>query len=116
MIFDMLIIFAIVTIICFIISVFLLEDYPQVAVAFIVLGMIFSVVTTYGFFDVEIFYTSYNATLGNTTAQIYKTDQYGNPYGYIFFVMFFMFMLLFFRAGWNCVNEAMDKDSDLKHR
>ena len=116
MIFDMLVVFAIVTIMCFILSLFLLEEYPMISVAFISLGMIFSVLCTYGFWDVEFFYTGYNSTTGNTSAYIYSTTVYGDPYSYIFFVIFFMFMVLFFKAGFNLWRDALRTQGEMDYK
>ncbi len=116
MIFDMLVVFAVIVIICFILSLFLLEDYPMLSVAFISVGMIFSVLCTYGFWDVEFFYTSYNASEGNTTGYIYSTSSYGDPYSYVFFIMFMMFMVLFFKAGFNLWRDALKTEGQMNYK
>jgi len=94
MLFDMLILFIVITLLCLIISIFLMEDRPQIAIPFIMIGMIFTILCTYGFWDVEYFYVGYNATAGNTSSFMYSTSQYGDPYSYVFFIVFWIFVIL----------------------
>ena len=116
MITDILILFIVITIILFFVSIFTMEDTPVISLPFITLGMIFSVLCTYGFWKVEYFYVGYNATLGNTTTEIYSTMNYGNPYSYIFMLMFFIFFILFFRAGFNMWKEALQTKGEMDYR
>jgi len=115
MIMDVLILFIIITIILFFVSVFTMEDNPILSIPFIMLGMVFSVLCTYGFWDVEYFYVGYNATTGNTSTHIYSTMDYGNPYGYIFMLMFFIFFVLFFRAGFNTWTDALQTKGEMNY-
>ena len=116
MLFDMLIIFVILSVIFFIISVFLMEDKPMIAIPFIMLGMIFCVLCTYGFWNVEYFYVGYNSTVGNTSSYIYSTTDYGNPYSYVFMVFFYIYVLLFIRSGWNMWKEALETKGEMDYR
>ena len=113
---DVLILFIIITVILFFVSVFTMEDNPFLSIPFIMVGMIFSILCTYGFWDVEYFYVGYNATTGNTTTNIYSTMDYGNPYGYIFMFLFFIFFVLFFRAGFNMWNDALKTKGEMNYR
>jgi len=116
MLFDMLIIFIVVTIICLLLSLFLMEENPMLSIPVIVIGMVFSVICTYGLWDVEFVYIGYNSTIGNTTSYIYSTSDYGNPYGYIFLLIFYIFMLFFLRAGWNLWKEALETKGEMDYR
>jgi len=120
MLMDMIILFIILTIIFLILSLYTIQDKPYYSIVFIFLGMIFSVLTTYSMFDVEYFYIGYNATYGNTTTEIYNTTMYGEPYGYIFFFVFFVFCVLFFVAGFFAWQQALkqpgEMDMKTKHR
>lgn len=109
MLFDMLILFVVVVIISFILTMFLIWEKPLLSVAFIMVGMIFSVLSTYGFWDVEFFYTSINTTTGGTDALIYSTTEYGNPYSFIFFFMFFVFFMLLFVAAFKSMSDEAEK-------
>ena len=111
----MLILFIVITIILFFVSVFLMEDNPMLSLPFITLGMIFSVLCTYGIWNVEYFYVGYNATVGNTSTYMYSTFDYGDPYGYIFMFMFFLFVVLFFRAGMNMWKQALETQGEMNY-
>ena len=112
MLFEMLVIFVIITLVCLILTIFLVEDYPKLSIPFIMFGMIFSVLCTYGWWKVDFFYTNYNASLGNTTPVIYSTTEYGTPYSYVFVIIFFIFMALLFLAAYNCLMEALKEDNE----
>lgn len=118
MIYDMLLLFIVVTILCLIISIFLMEDYPVIAIPFIFIGIVFSILCTYGLWNVEFFYVGYNATEGNTSTYIYGTSVYGDPYSYIFVLLFFIFFILFFKTGFNWWHMALEKQDmeDKKNR
>lgn len=116
MLYDLLLLFIVVTILCFIISIFLMEDRPVLAIPFIFLGMIFSILCTYGLWDVEFFYVGYNASVGNTTSCIYSTDMYGDPYSFIFIFVFFIFLILFFKTGFNWWREALKTQGEMDYR
>ena len=113
---DMLILFIVLTIIFFLISMFLLEDNPQISLPFIMLGMIFSILVTYGLWEVEVLYVNYNASSGLTNTSIYSTTSYGDPYGYIFMLVFFIYVVLFFRAGWNMWKQALATQGEMNYR
>jgi len=113
---DILILFIIITLIMFFISVFLVEDKPMIAFPFIMIGMVFSILCTYGMWDVEYLYIGYNSTIGNTSSYVYSTTQYGDPYSYIFVLFFFIFMILFFRAGFVLWKEALETPGQMKYR
>ena len=115
MLFDMLIIFVLVAIICFFVTLFIIEERPVLSIPFIMIGMIFSILCTYGFWDVEFFYTGYNASVGNTTSYIYSTVEYGDPYSYVFVVLFYIYILLFVRAGWNMWEEALQTKGEMNY-
>ena len=116
MIMDMLILFIVITLILFFVSVFLMEDYPLISLPFIMLGMIFSILVTYGLWDVEYFYVGYNASVGNTSTYTFSTMSYGDPYSYIFVLLFFIFVVLFFRAGMNTWRDALETQGEMDYR
>jgi len=116
MLMDMLILFIILTIILFILSVYTMEDEPKLALAFIMLGMVFSVLCAYGLWKVEYFYTGYNATVGNTSSYLYSTYNYGDPYSYVFVLVFFIYVILFFKTGFNLWKEALETPGQIDYR
>lgn len=110
---DLLIIFILLSIIMFILSVFIMEtENPIMAVPFIMVGMIFTILCAYGVWDVEFLYINFNATLGTTSASIYSTDAYGDPYSYIFMVFFFFFVLVLVKTGANVVKQALEEEKN----
>lgn len=116
MIVDILLLFIIITIILLFVSVFTMEDTPLISIPFIMCGMIFSILCTYGFWNVEYFYVGYNASVGNTSTYMYSTIDYGNPYGYIFVLMFFIFCILFIRCGMNMWRDALQTKGEMNYR
>ena len=52
MLVDMLMVFIIVSILLFVFSVFLMDEQPILTIPFVFAGMIFTVISTYGFFNV----------------------------------------------------------------
>ena len=111
----MLIVFIVLAIIMFFISVFLVEDNPKMSLPFITMGMIFTVVCTYGFYKVDQMYVAYNATIGNSSHYLASYD-YHEPYSYIFFFFFAVFSVLLFRAGWNLWHEALENEKEVGKR
>jgi len=116
MLIDILILFIIVTIIIFFLTLFIIDDKPMIALPLIMIGMIFSVLCTYGMWNVEYFYVGYNATEGNSSSYIFSTMNYGDPYSYIFLLFFFVFVILFFKAGWNMWKEALLTRGEMDYR
>jgi hypothetical protein len=116
MLFDMLILFILVTIICLILSIFLMEDKPLLAIPMIMMGMIFSILCTYGMFDVELYTNSFNSSSGLTELEITHFMEWGDPYAYVFMLMFFVFMILFIRAGFNMWRIALETQSEINYK
>lgn len=115
MIFDMLVLFIAITLICLILSIFVMEDNPMLAIPFIMVGMIFSILCTYGMWNVEYFYIGYNASIGNTSSYFVSTDVYGDPYSYIFVLMFFVFTVLFVKTGFNMWRDALETKAEMDY-
>ena len=113
MILDMLMIFVIAVIILFILSVFTMEETPFLSIAFIMLGMIFSVLCAYEFWNFEWFYIGYNSTTGNSTPYIYNTFDYGTPYSYVFMMIFFIYCILFIKAGFNTWKQSLETKGEM---
>lgn len=116
MLIDMLILFIIITIIVFFITLFIIDDKPIIALPLIMIGMVFSVLCTYGMWNVEYFYVGYNATVGNSSSYTFSTMTYGDPYSYIFVLFFFVFVILFFKAGWNLWKEALLTQGEMDYK
>jgi hypothetical protein len=114
MLMDLLILFIVLSILFFILSVYLVETSPMISIPFIMLGMIFTIITTFSLWNVEILYTNFNATTGITNASIH-TINYSDPYSYIFVLFFFIFMVLFFRAGFNMWNIALKQQGEMNY-
>lgn len=116
MLIDILILFIIITLIVFFLTLFIIEDKPMIALPLIMIGMIFSILCTYGMWNVEYFYVGYNATEGNSSSYIFSTMDYGDPYSYIFVLFFFVFIILFFKAGWNMWREALKTQGEMDYK
>ena len=104
-----LIIFIILTIIMLILSLFLLEDEPILCIPFIMIGMIFSILCTYGMWSVEWATTSTDGTL-----VIQSTNNYGEPYSYVFFWVFLIFLMIFVKAAFNTWRDAIRGQEQMK--
>jgi len=113
---DLLILFIVFSILFFILSVWLMENNPKLSIPFIMLGMIFTILVTYGLWEVEMLYVSYNASSGLTNTSIYNTMSYGDPYSFIFALFFFFYLILFFRAGFNMWREALETQGKINYR
>jgi len=116
MLFDMLILFILITIIILILSVFLVEDRPLLSIPFVMIGMIFSILCTYGLFDVEIYSNNFNATTGESAIEVTHFMDWGDPYAYIFMLLFFIFLILFIRAGFNMWHIALETQGEMNYR
>jgi hypothetical protein len=92
-----------------------MEDNPMLAIPFIMVGMIFSILCTYGMWNVEYFYIGYNASIGNTSSYFVSTDVYGDPYSYIFVLMFFVFTVLFVKTGFNMWRDALETKAEMDY-
>lgn len=112
---EWLILFIIITFICLILSIFLMEENPILAIPVIMIGMIFSVLCAYGVFDVDYVYIAYNSTVGNSTPYVYSVE-YGSPYTYVFFLIFMIFCMLFFKTGWNLVQIAAKTKGEMEYK
>jgi len=116
MLFDLLILFIVLTIIFLLLSIFTMEEYPMYCIPLVMCGMIFSIICTYGLWNIESPYTAYNSTWGNTSTELYANTSYGDPYGYIFMFLFFLFVMVFFRVGWNLWREALETKGQMNYR
>lgn len=113
---DVLLLFIILTVLFFILSVYLMENNPFLSIPFIMLGMIFTILVTYGLWDVEVLYVGFNSSTGLSETNIYSTTGYGDPYSYIFVLWFLVFFILFFRAGFNMWRDALKTEGEMKYK
>ena len=110
---DFLFIFIVITFICFFLTLLLfIMDYTVFSFPVIMMGMITSILCTYGLWDVEYRELGYNSTSGLSESITTSVD-YGDPYGYLFFIIFFIFAAFFIYAifqSWSnmLANEGMD--------
>lgn len=107
---SMLYLFIVVTVIFFLISFYMMEEYPKMSIPFIMLGMIFSILCTYGFFRID-----FPTLLSDDTFVIQETNQYGEPYGYVFMLIFFIFLAFMFRAGFNAWQDALATKNEMDY-
>ena len=115
MIFDMLVLFIIIIFIAMILSIYTMEDDPMLAIPFIMVGMVFCILVTYGLWDVQFPYVAYNATVGNASLYYSSTDVYGDPYSYVFVLLFMIHMVLFFKCGFNMWRDALQTKAELEY-
>lgn len=115
---EMLLLFVVIVIIMLILSVYTMDESPSLSIPLIMVGIIFTVLCAYGVWNVEYIYVGTNVTTGLMESQIYSTDSYGNPYSYIFMTLCFIFVMFFFRAGFNLWKESLQTKGqmDLKKR
>ena len=105
-----LIIFIIVTLLMLIISILLMEEQPVITIPFVIIGMIFSVLCTYGVWNVEW------AVLQNDNTFVLESTSYGEPYSFVFMLIFFIFMLIFIKAGFNTWQQELDGRAEMEFR
>lgn len=101
---EWLILFIIITFICLILSIFMMENQPYLAMPLIMVGMLFTVLCTYGVYQVDYIYVAYNSTIGNSSAYTYSVS-YGEPYSFVFVFLFFVFFLLIFKSSFNILRD-----------
>ena len=101
--------FIAVTLISLFISAFLTETRPFLSIPFIFIGMIFSVICAYGFWDVEW------AVIYSDDTFAMESVNYGEPYSYIFVFLFFVFFLFFIRAGWFSWKESLQTKNEINY-
>ena len=109
MLVEWLTLFIVVTLVAVLISAYMMENYPYFSIPFIMLGMIFSVLCTYGVWNVEW------AVLYNDNSFVLESANYGEPYSYVFMLIFFIFFLFFIRAGWNAWKDALNTKGEFTY-
>ena len=112
---DLVILFIVLTVLFLFISIYETENNPFIAIPFIMLGMIFTILVTYGLWDVEIPYVGYNSTFGNSSFAMFSTSSYVDPSSYIFILVFFVFVMLFIRCGWNLWSDALETKGEMDY-
>jgi hypothetical protein len=115
MMMEMLIIFIVITIILLILSVFVMDDNPILSIPFIFAGMVFTILCSYGFFDVGTFYMGQNLTTGNLEPLVYSDPSYGEMYPWVFFFIFILYIILFIRVGFNLIQEAKETQGQIDY-
>lgn len=115
MLLEMLIIFIVIAVILFVISVLFMDDSPMIAVPIIFAGMIFTILCSYGFFDIGTVYIGQNLTTGAIEPMVYSNESYGVGYPWVFFFMFILFAVLFIRVGFNLVMEARSTQGEMNY-
>ena len=116
MLFDMLILFILLTVIVLVITVFLVEDRPLLSIPFVMVGMIFSILCTYGMYYVEIVSNVFNSTTGVTSVEVTGFYDWGIPYSYVFVLFFFVFFVLFIRAGFNMWHLGLETQGQMNYK
>lgn len=108
MIFDMLMLLIIISIIIFI-FIIMLDTEWKLCFPLIMVNMIFIILITYGFWDVEWFYIEQSLT-----PTVYSTSDY-SVYSYVFVAFFFIHILLFFKAGYDAWVDALSTKGQMKY-
>lgn len=110
MIIDLLVLFIMLAIIMFIISLMLVNDYENLdmAIVTILLGIMFTVVVSFGFIKVEYFYSGFNVTSGNVESHVFEVSGYNEPYPILFLFLCFFFIALFFKVGFNLWKKSLE--------
>ena len=116
MMLDLLIIFIVIDILLLILSIFTMDENAIMAVIFIFAGMVMTAMCIYGLVNVDMFYVGQNATTGDLAPFIYTDTSYGVVYPYIFFFIFIIYLVMFFRVGFNLWKEATETKGELDYR
>jgi len=127
---EMLIIFIIISFILFILIIETLfyQDSPTAqpkqgqhignwrpAVALISVNLLFIVLCTFGFYEIDWMHTSkYFSGNGTYMVDIYSTDQY-YYLAYIFYAFFLIHCILFIKAGWDAWQDALSTKGEMNY-
>lgn len=110
MILSMLYLFIGLIALFFILSVYLMEMKPSVSIPFIMMGMIFCILVVYGLWNVEI------PVMRSDDVFLLETVSYGDPYSYVFVLWFFIYLVMFLRAGFNMWHEALQTKGEMRFK
>ena len=130
MMLEMLILFIIISVILFllIIETLFYQDSPTAtpqpgqhignwrpAVALISVNLLFIVLSTFGFYEIEWFYNSHYWS-GNGTYQValYSSNQY-YYFAYVFYVFFLIHVLLLIKAGWDSWQDSLSTKGEMDY-
>ena len=116
MLLEMLIVFIIITVILFILSVIFMDDAPMVAVPILFTGMVFTILCAFGFFEVDTVYLGQNLSTGAIEPMIYSNEAYNTAYPWVFFFLFILFAIVFLRIGFNLLMEAKQTMGEMNYR
>lgn len=131
MMLEMLILFIIITIILFLLTIDALffQDSPTAkpklgqhignwrpVLAYIPVNLIFIVLCAYGMYNIEWFYNShYWSGNGTYQAAIYSTTQY-NYYAIVFYAFFMINCVLLVKAGYDAVQDGLSTEGEMNYR
>jgi Ca2+/Na+ antiporter len=107
MLIDLLAIFILITVLLFIISAIMVEENPTMSIIFIIAGMFFTVYCVFGFASIDV-------VLGDGT--VYSNTTYLEAYGWGFFFMFILYVMLFVKAGFNYLNDRVEQREEPRDR
>ncbi len=119
MILELLIIFIIITILMLMFAMILIEEYLDLAIIAVMVGIFFAVITSYGFINVEYYTSGFNVTSGNIENHVFQITGYNEPYPIVFLMIVFFFVALFFKIAfkiWKKSLEGAEIDSYKKRR
>lgn len=102
-------IYILIVFISLIISMYLMETKPVFSIPWIFIGLIFSLLCTYGMWSIHIPVVQSDDTF------VVETLSYGEPYSYVFVFIFFLFFMFFFRAGFNMWKEALETKGEFDY-
>ena len=101
--------FIIITFIALLLSAYLMENNPPMSIPFILIGVLFSILCSYGMLDVEF------VVMRSDNTVLTESFNYGEPYSYVFVFIFFIFIMFFFRAAWNMLQESLKTKGEFRY-
>lgn len=105
---SILIVYIILSALLFVLCVLLMEDKPWLAVPLVMVGVIFSTMCVFGFFQVDVPMMVYNSTSEAYEPSLLSvTDQYV-PYVWVYFLFVLIYGLVFVKAMFNILVKSVD--------
>ena len=108
MMLEMLLVFIVLTVFLLIMSVLLVDEYPHIASIIIIIGLLLSVLVSFGFFKVEHSFSGFNATSGNMEFHIYNDTSYQGAYPIVGLFLGLVFTALLIRVIFNYLKDSTE--------
>lgn len=104
---NMLMLFIVISFILFVLSVFMVDSEPFLAIPFIIAGIIFCGLCIFGFFQVDTVTMGVNVTSGDYEAMLFSIKDQYEPYVWVYMLFVFLHCILFVKAAVNVLRDSV---------